>query len=323
VAVISDRDTATGSAAPLGLVADPRVATAGIIVASVSMGLVPVFARTLTDDGLAPVAVSFYRNLLGAILLIGFVRLGGAKRGATLWALFTGVIMGFGWTAYVEAITVVPVSTAAVVYMSYPLFTLLVVWIVFGQAPILRAVVGALVVIAAAAIALGPEFSGEHRTQLIVLLAAPLSFGFAVAVLTERLGPLTPIERVATVGVGSSLGLAPIVLSLPTDQVLPGDSRGWLLVFGIGLVTGVGPGWLYVKCAPRVGAGKAAMSGAIELPTMFAVGAVAFGESLSAAQLLAGVLVVGAILAVPSRPSPATAMARRRRRLIPGRFTDP
>jgi len=321
VAVTSGRKATTAAPAPLGIVADPRLATAGIIVASISMGLVPVFARTLTDDGIAPVAVSFYRNLIGAILLIGFIRLTGTKRNATIWGLFTGVAMGFGWTAYVEAITVVPVSTAAVVYMSYPLFALLVVWLVFGQPPVARAVVGGVIVLAAAAIALGPEFSGEHRNELLVLLAAPLAFGMAVAVLTERLGPLSPLERVASVGVGSSVGLLPLVMTLPSHQVLPGDGQGWLLVVGIGLVTGIGPQWLYVKCASRVGPAKAAMSGAIELPTMFAVGALAFGESLTFAQGFAGALVVGAILLVPSRPSPATAMARSRRRLIPGRFT--
>ncbi len=319
MAVISRRSSTDG-APPVGVIADPRLATAGIIVASISMGLVPVFARTLTDDGIAPVAVSFYRNLLGAILLIGFLRLTGTKRNATIWGLFVGVAMGFGWTAYVEAITVVPVSTAAVVYMSYPLFALLVVWLVFGQPPMARSVAGGIIVVAAAAIALGPEISGEHRNQLLILLAAPLAFGSAIAVLTERLGPLTPLERVASVGVGSSVGLLPLIVTLPSHEVLPGDGRGWLLVVGIGLVTGIGPQWLYVKCAPRVGAAKAAMSGAIELPTMFAVGALVFGESLTVAQGFAGLLVVGAILLVPSRPSPATAMARRRRRLIPGRF---
>ena len=304
----------------VGIVASPRVAVAGVITASVSMGLVPIFARTLTDDGMAPVAVSFYRNLLGAVLLGGMLRLTGPKRTATLWGLFTGIGMGFGWTTYVEAVTVVPVSTAGVIYLSYPIFTLLVLWAVFGQPPTRRALVGAVVVVVAAVIALGPEVSGEHTSELLILLAAPISFGLAVAVLTERMGSLNPLERVATVGVGSSAGLAPLVLSLPGDEVIPAEPSSWLLIIGIGLLTGVGPQWLYVKCAPRVGAPKAAVTGAIELPTMFAVSVLVFGEGLTITQVLAGLLVVGAILAVPSRPSPATVMARRRRRLIPGRF---
>ncbi len=304
----------------IGIVASPRVAVAGVIAASVSMGLLPVFARTLTDDGMAPVAVSFYRNFLGALVLGSLLRLTGPKRVATLWGLFAGLGMGFGWTAYVEAVTVVPVSTAGVIYMSYPIFTLAVLWIVFGQAPTGRALVGAVVVLAAAVVALGPELSGGHTSELVVLLAAPMSFGLAVAVLTERMGPLNPLERVATVGVGSSVGLLPLVASLPSDEVLPGDARSWILIVGIGLLTGVGPQWVYVKCAPRVGAAKAAVTGAIELPTMFAVSVLVFSETLTMAQIIAGIMVAGAILAVPSRPSPATVMARRRRRLIPGRF---
>ncbi len=304
------------------MVDSPRLATIGLIGASLSMGVVPVFARTMTDDGMAPVAVSFYRNLLGAVLLIGFINFDDARRNATLWGLLAGVGMGFGWTAYVEAVTVVPVSTAGVVYMSYPLFALLVVWLVFGNRPIARSLIGGVMVLGAAAVALGPELSGEHSTELLVLVAAPLSFGFAIAVLTERLGPLRPLERVATVGLGSSMGLLPLVASLPASEVIPSDGRALLLVVAIGLVTGIGPQWIYVKCAPRVGPAKAAVSGAVELPTMFFVGAVAFGEAVTTQQFVAGLIVVGAILLVPSRPSPATALARRRRRLIPGRFSS-
>ena len=48
--------------------------------------------------------------------------------GAHPWALGAGFGMGLGWTAYVRAVEVVPVSTAGVIYMSYPLFAIVLAW---------------------------------------------------------------------------------------------------------------------------------------------------------------------------------------------------
>ena len=294
-------------------------ATLLVVLTSVLMGSVPIFARELTDAGLSAVSVSFYRNLLGAIVLFHLLRFDGLRRGATLWALAAGVGMGLGWTAYVRAVEVVPVSTAGVIYMSYPLFAIVLAWALFRERPTTRALVAGLVVLAASMIAMGPELGGETEV-LLVAFAAPASFGFAVAVLTERLASLRPIERVAPIAFGATVGLLPIVASQSADEAIPSDFRTWLLALGIAAITAIGPQWMYSAAAPRVGPARAAIAGSVELPMMFLVGWLWFDEALTWQQGLAGLLVLGAILLVPSRQSPGLTMVRRKRRLVPGRF---
>jgi len=53
---------------------------------------------------------------------------------------------------------------------------------------------------------------------------------------------------------------------------------------------------------------------------MFFVGWLVFDEAFTPPRVIAGLLVVGVIAIVPSRPSPAIVAVRRRRRLVPGRF---
>jgi drug/metabolite transporter (DMT)-like permease len=48
--------------------------------------------------------------------------------------------MGVGWVGYVRAVEIAPVSTAGILYMTYPVFTLLIAWLVFGDRPGRRAV---------------------------------------------------------------------------------------------------------------------------------------------------------------------------------------
>lgn len=310
-----DPDTAE---APAGM--NPTAATLLVVMTSILMGSVPVFARELSDAGLSAVSVSFYRNLLGSVLLIGLVRLSGPKRRATLWALGAGLFMGLGWTAYVRAVEVVPVSTAGVIYMSYPLFAIVLAWSLFRRPATPRALLGGLIVLAASLLALGAEVDGGDAEVLLVAFAAPLSFGFAVAVLTERLTSLRPIERVAPIATGSTVGLLPIMATQSWDESVPADLSTWALVVGIALFTAIGPQWIYSAAAPHVGPARAAIAGSTELPMMFLVGYVWFDEALTTEQGIAGLMVLAAILLVPSRQSPGLSIVRRRRRLVPGRF---
>lgn len=283
----------------------PRTATAMVALGAILFALVTWFARGLTEAGIASPAVAFYRYLLTALVMLPFLRLGRDKRATTVWALAAGLAMGLGWIAYVEAIEDVAVSTVGVVYMSYPLFTLLAAWLVFRHLPTRRSVLGGLMVLVAAGIALSPAaVDPEDTAKLVYALAAPLSFGFAISVLTERLLPLHPFERMAGVAVGAVTGLAPLVLLLPSAEVLASDGSDWLLILGIGIGTALVPQLAYSTAAPFIGPARTAMAGAIELPTIFVIGWLAFGEGIGWPHLVAGALVVGAVVVTPSRPPP-------------------
>jgi len=306
---------------PFGIRLTNSRATLFVVGSALFMGVVPVFARRLTDAGLAPVSVSFYRNAIGAAVLVWVLDFAPHKRRALAWGLVAGAALGLGWAGYVRAIEVVPVSTAGVVYMSYPLVTVVLAWLMFRQRPARRAVAGGVLIIAAASIALGPEVSqGDTSAVLIVAFAAPVGFGFAIAVLTERLQALSPFERVAVAALGSVIALGPFMLTLQWNEAVPSGPSAWANVAGIAILTALVPQYVYVASAHAVGAARAAAAGAVELPMVFTVGWLAFGESLSWEQGIAGVLVLAAIVAVPSRQSPGIVMVRRRRRLIPGKF---
>lgn len=282
-----------------------RLATLGVVGASMAFGFVPYFARGLTDAGLAPFAVAFYRYFLVAALFFPLMLRAlwnPVTRGAALWGLGAGVVMGIGWVGYVRALQEVPVGTAGVIYMSYPVFTLVVAWGVFADRPSGRAMLAAGLILIAALVAGGAEAMGPAPLRpLILALAAPFGFGVGIAVLVHRLTVLQPLARLTVVCCGSVLGLLPLVLTVPADQVIPPNRDAWLLVGGIALITALVPQLVYCVCSPMVGAARTAMAGAVELPMMFALGWVAYGEHLGTAQWVAGALVLGAIILTPTR----------------------
>lgn len=278
-------------------------ATLLVAASAVGFGLVAYFARSLTDAGVASPAVTFYRWLTSALLLSPFLRFGRAKRGATMWALGAGLGLGLGWVAYVEALSAVPVSTVGVVYMTYPLFAMAAAWALFGQRPGGRSIAGGVMVAGAAALALSPAgVDNAHLGTLLVAFAAPFSFGVAISILTERLIVLDPLERIAAVGLGAVVGVSPLMVSLSASEIIPGDPSAWWLIAGMGLLTSLLPKIGYTLAAPFVGPARTATAGAVELPTMFVLGWLAFGESLGLVEIMAGLLVLAAVALTPSRP---------------------
>ena len=278
------------------------VAVSGVLFASICFGLVPYFSRGLTEQGVAPYAVAFYRYIVAAIVLFPILIMHRKVWREITWGLSAGAVMGLGWIGYVTAVEKLPASTVGVLYMTYPVFTLVIAWALFADAPTRRAVLASGLIVVAAIIAGSPaSVPIEHVPMLLMSLAAPFGFGFGICVLVHRLSRIAPLARIASVSFGSILGLAPLIVSSEVVDLLPRERSDWLLIAGIGLVTALVPQLIYTVCSPVIGASQTAVVGSVELPTMFAVGLIAFGEAITAPQAIGCALVLGAIVITRSR----------------------
>ncbi|WP_050605596.1 DMT family transporter [Ruegeria sp. 6PALISEP08] len=278
------------------------LAVFGVLFASICFGLVPYFSRGLTEQGVAPYAVAFYRYVVSAILLLPVLVIHRKAWREICWGLAVGVVMGLGWIGYVTALETLPASTVGVLYMTYPVFTLVTAWVLFSDTPTRRALFASGLIVVAAIIAGSPaSVPLEHIPTLLISLAAPLGFGFGISVLVHRLSRIAPLARIASVSLGSVLGLLPLMLSADVSSLLPKGQSDWMLIIGIGLITALVPQLIYTICSPLIGASQTAVVGSIELPTMFAVGFFAFGEVITTSQAVACALVLGAIATTRSR----------------------
>ncbi|HBN30717.1 MAG: DMT family transporter [Rhodobacterales bacterium] len=267
-----------------------------IMLSAVFFGLVPFFARSLTEAGIAPPAVAFFRYLISPLLFFRFLVLRGPGSSATYWGLASGILLGLGWVGYVNALELMPVSTAGILYMTYPIFTLLISWLFFGDRPTLRMSIASGLILLAAIIAAAPSGGAEFPLHSILFaLLAPFAFGIGINILTHKLVALPPISRMVAGPLGSAVVLLPLMATYPIDAIIPKDPSVWVLLIGIGVITATLPQFIYVVFAPKIGASATGVAGSVELPTMFLVGYMAFGEDITLAQFLAGALVLAAI----------------------------
>jgi drug/metabolite transporter (DMT)-like permease len=309
-----------GAAGMTGTLAAPKPEGGGLVcaslmvaLASVAFGLIPLFARNLTEAGIAPSAVSMYRYLLPGLVFLPFLRLRGPLATYTAMGYCSGVLVSLGWVGYVRALTIMPVPVAGVLYMTYPLFVLVVGWLLFGDRPKPRAWIGgAMILLAALVVAqtAGKGATGFGPGAVLLALAAPAGFGLGINVLTHMLVHLPLPSRIAAFSLGSVTGLTPLVARLPAGQALPSNLQEIALILGLSLVTALLPQLLYTHFVPRIGAAKSGAIGSLELPTMFAVGWIVMGDAVGPREALAGLLVLVAILLTPAAGADAAKESR-------------
>lgn len=287
----------------------PTTATLVVTLACVSFGMVPLFARLLLEAGMSAAAIGFFRYAFSGIVMLPFLPLARNKRRDALRLISAGVLMGLGWVSYLHALDTVSVAVVGLIYMTYPVFALLLAWLLVRQTPTPRAWIGSALVLGAALVVFDGTASGAGSWALLLSLPAPILFALIIVVLTCLTPTLSSVEKLSCGMVGSVVGLAPIVALTDPAAFLPRDDEVWLTILAMGLVTALIPQLLYTIAAPRIGPGRAAAAGAVELPTMIVLGWLAFGETVGVREIAASGLVLAAILLVPpiSAPRPATA----------------
>ncbi len=277
------------------------LAMALVVASSLCFGIVPLFARWLLAAGLSPEAIAIYRFGLTLLVALPFFPRQSHKLRAALWLIGAGYLMGLGWTTYVRAIEVAPLAGAGVIYMCYPLFVVVFARFLLRQAMTFRALLAAALVLLAAATALAPgAIDGEQAMALLLCLPAPLSFGLMIIVIVSLSLHLSAMERICCTALGAVAALLPGVLAQDPAAVLPADAATWGMVVAMALATATLPQIVYVMASPQVGPARAAVAGAVELPTMMMIGWLVFGEALGLPEAIAAGLVLTAILLAPA-----------------------
>jgi drug/metabolite transporter (DMT)-like permease len=300
----------------------PRVAAATVALGlcAVLFGLVPGFARELQAAGLPDAAIAFWRFAFAGLLLAAFLPRARETRGEALSLAGAGLLMGLGWTGYLSLVGSASIATAGVIYMSYPLFALLFAWLLLGLAPGARGLVAAIAVLAAAALLLrGP--AALSPGDLLRALPAPVTFGLAIVAISALAPGLRPAQRMACITCGTLAGLLPaLAFTGGAGAILPTDPGIWPVILGLGVVTALLPQVVYTLAAPHVGPGRAAATGALELPVMILLGWLAFGETAGPREAFAAALVLGAVALAPAIDTRALPPRRRKacRGALPG-----
>lgn len=304
------------------MICAPRLAGMGplaCLLSAAAFGVMAVFAKLAYDEGVTLEGLLLVRFGVAGALLLAVSQLRGQFRGMGGHAIVTGLLMGAaGYAAqaglYFGALTRVDASEVTLVFCVYPLLVMLGAVLTRRDRPSLKRGLALCVAMVGVVLVLGGA-SAESFDAVGAALALGSAVVYTVYILvSDRVAGTDPLAFTALVCCGAFTTFA-VWSAVQGAPDLGFAANGWLWLLMIALVSTVGAILLFFFGLSQVGPTVASLLSIIE-PVVTATGAaLVFGESLSAQQVLGGLMVLGAVGIVQwpaesgrrARPSTATA----------------
>lgn len=267
-----------------------------VLMSAFFYGLNPLFAQLLFKDGLGAEMVSLYRFILPAMVFAFFLRTPRTDWPEATRTLLLGIVSGVSIFSYFHALATIPAATAILIYYSYPVFSVLIGWLVFSRSPSQNALVSAALVAIAASLSVRPEAIPAGALPAVVgCFIAPITVALQVQYLSKPKKDIPTTNRMAWMTIGHVAVLLPLAIWLAPASVLPSFPIGFMSLIGIALIAAALPQILFMLGAPKSCADKNALTGSLELVVALLTGALLLGETLNRIELTAMALIVLAL----------------------------
>jgi drug/metabolite transporter (DMT)-like permease len=285
------------------------------LVSACGFGLMAIFAKQAYAAGLGVTALLAARFVLAAALLWALVavRAGRPRRagaGATSAArptrrvVLAGLALGaIGYAAqaglFFSALRHIDASLTSLLLYTYPA-------LVFCGAVALRrehvtpgkALVLALASAGAALVLLGGGTGGLEATGVVLALGAGATYAVYILVSEGVVARIDAFRLAALVTTGAAVTFLAVGA---ISGALVFTAGGWIWIVAIALLSTVTPIVTFLLGMARVGASTASIVSTVEPVVTVGLAVAIYGESLGPLQIVGGVLVLAAVVALQAR----------------------
>lgn len=278
------------------------VGRAQVLLSAVGFGTIGIFAKFAYGAGVdAPLLLSLRFLVAGVALWIFFLmfKRNAIKIGFKELLICAALgLAGYGIfsTLTFEAFELLPASVVGPLFFSYPLFVMLIDWVVTRERPDWRLSMGAMIILSGIMVAVhGSLGNGSVLGLLLALGGAGWYAAYVVAIrrLMVNVRPQTVALYVTTfAALGFWLMGGPVISRL---HMVTGWT--WVVVLAIGLVSTVMALLSFFSGLEKLGSAEASQIGAFELPLSLALSAFVLREHVGLPLMLGTALILTGILA--------------------------
>ena len=275
------------------------------IIAAVTYGLNPLFAKPLYKAGLTPDSVLFDRYLFAFAGLVLLVKLNGSpfriKREELPWLLLNGVMMFLSSLFLFLSYEVMDVGIASTLLFVYPVMIALIMTLGFREKMSLVALASIVIALSGvAALCTGDNVS--WRGIIYVILSALV---YAVYIVCVKVSPLKNMASDTLTMYCLAIGTVGFIVRLDfgcSIPAIPPTVLAWTCAVLLALLPTMVSLYATALAIRFVGATATGILGALEPLTGVAIGVLVFGEELTI-RLGAGIvlILIGVILLIQEK----------------------
>ena len=270
----------------------------GLFGVAISLGSGHVFARLAFVNGVNVVTAAAVRAVGASLLLLLLLRI---RKLPVLplprefgWTIVLGLFITSQTVLVQIAVLLLPVTLAILVFYLFPTLIGLASSMLGDERFTPRLAVTLIAAFAGLALVLGVDARDVNPWGIAAGIGAAVSFASAL-VLTPRLAPTlaAPIRTFYTLIVGAVILSATLLITQSLQ--LPQSANGWIGLAGLALCYGVGITGLFLLLS-RLGPTQTGVVLNLEPVFVAMIAWLLLGESLSALQIVGGVIVVATII---------------------------
>ena len=275
------------------------------IIAAVTYGLNPLFAKPLYKAGLTPDSVLFYRYLFAFAGLALLVKLNGSpfriKREELPWLLLNGVMMFLSSLFLFLSYEVMDVGIASTLLFVCPVMVAVIMTLGFREKMSLVAIASIVIALSGVA-ALSSGDNVSWRGIIYVILSA---LAYAVYIVCVKVSPLKNMASDTLTMYCLAIGAVGFIVRLDfgcSIPAIPPTVLAWTSAVLLALLPTMVSLYTTALAIRFVGATATGILGALEPLTGVAIGVLVFGEVLTI-RLGAGIvlILIGVLLLIQEK----------------------
>lgn len=303
------------SAAPVLPPAPPPSAWAGVALIAVSasaFGAMAIFARAAAASGADLFAMLLFRFFVASVLLLTWCRVQRVPLPSRRQALGIALMGGIGYVGqslcFFGALQYAQASLVALLLYLYPVFVTILAAI-FLHERLTPVKLGALVLCSLGTALTVGGGRGQPLGMALAVAAALIYSGYIVigARLTRGVDARATATLVCLAATVSFGAMAAVRASQGLSLQWPTGAGGWAALAAIAVCSTVVAILTFFAGLQRLGAGRASMLSTLEPVVTVLLAAMLLGETLSAAQLGGGALILAGVLWLSARGAATTA----------------
>ena len=246
-----------------------------------------------------PVSTAFWRVFLALPFLWAWALFSGQESQRASFArdrrlmIAAGLFFAGDLAVWHWSIVLTSVANATLLANLAPIFVTFAAWLLFRKRPTMLFVTGLATALIGVMLLLGSDFSGGGKALIgdaLGVVTAMFYAGYQLTVTRLRSGASTA-SIMAWSGLITAVALLPVVL-ISGEQFFPDTAMGWVLLFGLALISQVAGQSLIAYAMAHLPATFSSV-GLLLQPVMAAVFAwVLLGEALAAVQIAGGIMVL-------------------------------
>ncbi|MDN4573727.1 EamA family transporter [Pandoraea cepalis] len=282
-----------------------------IAVSASAFGAMAIFARAAAASGADIFAMLLFRFFVAAVLLLAWCRLQRVRFPSRRQALGIALMGGIGYVGqslcYFGALQYAQASLVALLLYLYPVFVTILAAI-FLHERLTPVTLGALALCSLGTALTVGGGQGQPLGMALAVAAALIYSGYIVigARLTRGVDARATATLVCLAATVSFGAMAAVRTTQGLPLHWPAGAGGWAALAAIAVCSTVVAILTFFAGLQRLGAGRASMLSTLEPVVTVLLAAMLLGETLTAAQLGGGVLILAGVVWLSARGAAAT-----------------